>query len=110
MNRAVDLLDSAIGTIKNATGELRHDHDVLPSDLSAVIGTLRELTWTIDQFTGLLTAAYEHQHDIGHDNNADPVAAVERVTCGLTHARRHLAAIDALLGDTHNTAAKLHRH
>ncbi len=106
--RTVDLLDSAIGNIKNARDHLRHDRDVLPSDLSGVIGTLRELAWTIDTLTADLTAAYGHQRCLGHDNGLDPAAAVQLIVGRLDHVRGLLDGIDDCLGHAHNTAAKLH--
>lgn len=108
--RTVDLLDTAIGNVKNARDHLRHDPDVLPSDLSGVIGTARELIWTIDTITTVLIDAYGRQQDLGHDNtNIDPGEAVARIIERLSHARRLLDGIDASLGDAHNVAAKLHR-
>ena len=106
--RTVDLLDSAIGQVKEARDHLRHDHDVLPSDLSGVIGTLRELVWTIDTFTATTTEAYGHQRCLGHDNGHDPDAAVGHIVGRLDQARRLLDGIDGSLGDAHNIAAKLH--
>ena len=106
--RTVDLLDSAIGTVKAAHDLLRHDDDLLPSDLSGVIGTLRELVWTIDTFTSTVVDAYGHQRCLGHDNGHNPTAAVEQIIGRLEQCRRLLDGIDSELGDAHNVAAKLH--
>ena len=108
MNRAESLIDSAIGTLKTARDFLRHNPDLLASDLSSVIGTTRELMWTIDTVLAVLTDTYSKQTGLGHDNGIDPVAAVERITERLTHVRRNLDQIDGCLGDAHNHAAKLH--
>jgi hypothetical protein len=109
MNRTVQLLDTAIGAVKNARDHARHDTDVEPADLSAIIGTLRELVWTIDTFTALLIDTYGRQTELGHDDGADPVEAIQRVTDRLGQVRCNLDAIDGALGDSHNIAAKLHR-
>ena len=106
--RTVDLLDTAIGRVKAARDHLRHDHDVLASDLSGVIGTLRELTWTIDTFTATIVDAYDRQHCLGHDEGHDPVFVVDRIIERLAHARRNLDSINDLLGNAHNHAARLH--
>ena len=106
--RTVDLLDSAIGTVKVARDHLRHDNDLLPSDLSGVIGTLRELVWTIDTFTSTVIDAYSRQRCLGHDNGHDPTTAVQLIAGRLDHVRCLLDAIDGSLGDAHNVAAKLH--
>ena len=106
--RTVDLLDSAIGQVKAARDHLRHDQDVLPSDLSGVIGTLRELVWTIDTFTATIVDAYGRQRCLGHDNGHDPTAAVAHIVERLDHVRGLLDGIDSELGTAHNTAAKLH--
>ena len=106
--RTVDLLDTAIGQVKTARDYLRHDHDVLPSDLSGMIGTLRELVWTIDTFTATIIDAYDRQQCLGHDDGHDPVPVVARIVERLAHARRTLDSIDDLLGDAHNHAARLH--
>lgn len=108
MTRSVSLIDSAIGTLKAARDDLRHDPDLLASDLSAVIGTTRELTWTIDTMLAVLVDAYARQNCLGHDHGIDPTAAVERIVERLAQVRRCLDSIDGLLGDTHNHAAKLH--
>lgn len=107
--RTVDLLDTAIGRVKAARDHLRHDHDVLASDLSGVIGTLRELTWTIDTFTATIIEAYDRQQCLGHDDGHNPTVAVEHVTERLDRCRRLLDGIDASLGHAHNIAAKLHQ-
>ena len=109
MNRTVQVLDSAIGAIKTARDHARHDTDVEPADLSATVGTLRELMWTIDTFTTLLIDTYSRQSELGHDNGADPVEAVQRITERLSQVRCNLDAIDGALGDSHNIAAKLFR-
>jgi hypothetical protein len=109
MNRTAQLLDSAIGAVKNGRDHLRHDTNIEPADLSAIIGTLRELMWTIDTFTTLLIDTYSHQTDLGHDNGADPVEAIQRITERLSQVRCNLDAIDGALGDSHNIAAKLFR-
>jgi hypothetical protein len=106
--RTVDLLDSAIGTVKAARDHLRHDNDLLPSDLSGVIGTLREVVWTIDTFTATIIDAYGRQHCLGHDDGHNATAAVAHVVERLDQVRRLLDGIDGSLGDAHNTAAKLH--
>ena len=106
--RTVDLLDSAIGTVKAARDHLRHDDELLAADLSAVVGTLRELIWTIDTFTSFVVDAYGHQHDLGHDDRHDPVFVVARIIERLTQTRRCLDSIDSMLADTHNHAARLH--
>ena len=108
MSRAVALIDSAIGTLKTARDDLRHDPDVLASDLSAVIGTTRELAWTIDTVLAGLVDTYGRLNDLGHDNGADPVAVVERIVERLAQTRRCLDSIDGLLADAHNHAARLH--
>ena len=108
--RTVDLLDTAIGQVKAARNLLRHDHDVLASDLSGVIGTLRELTWTIDTFTATTIDAYGHQHCLGHDDGRDPGAAVTQIVERLERCRRLLDGIDNELGQAHNAAAKLHQN
>ncbi len=108
--RTVDLLDTTIGTVKAARDHLRHDQDVLPSDLSAVIGTLRELAWTIDTFTSTVIDAYGRQRCLGHDDGRDPGAAVEQIADRLERCRRLLDGIDSELGNTHNVAAKLHQN
>jgi hypothetical protein len=109
MNRTVQVLDSAIGAVKNARDHARHDEDVEPADLSATVGTLRELMWTIDTFTTLLIDGYNRQTELGHDNGADPVEAVQHITARLGQVRYNLDTIDGALGDTHNIAAKLFR-
>ena len=106
--RTVDLLDPAIGTVKAARDHLRHDDELLASDLSAVVGTLRELIWTIDTFTSTIVDAYRHQHDLGHDDHQDPAAVVARIVERLASSRRCLDSIDGLLADAHNHASKLH--
>ncbi len=106
--RTVDLLDSAIGTIKNARDHLRHDDALLASDLSAVVGTLRELIWTIDTFTATVIDAYGHQHNLGHDDQHDLGVVVARIVERLASSRRCLDSIDGLLADAHNHAAHLH--
>jgi hypothetical protein len=108
--RTVDLLDAAIGNVKTARDHLRHDQDVLPSDLSGVIGTLRELAWTIDTLTVDLAAAYRRQRCLGHDNGHNPTAAIEQIIGRLDQVRRLLDGIDGSLGDAHNTATKLHQN
>ena len=106
--RTVDLLDSAIGTVKAARDHLRHDQDVLASDLSGVIGTLRELVWTIDTYTSTVIDAYGRQHDLGHDDHHDPAAVVARIVERLGFSRRCIDSTDGLLADAHNHAARLH--
>ena len=108
--RTVDLLDTAIGKVKAARDHLRHDGEVLPSDLSAVIGTLRELAWTIDTFTSTVIDAYGRQRRLGHDDGRDPGAAAEHIIGRLERCRRLLDGIDGSLGDAHNVAAKLHQN
>ena len=108
MSRSVSLLDSAIGSLKTARDDLRHDPELLASDLSAVIGTTRELAWTIDTLTVVLVDRYARLNDLGHDNGADPVAVVERIAERLAQTRRCLDSIDDLLADAHNHAARLH--
>jgi hypothetical protein len=109
MSRSVSLIDSAIGSLKAARDDLRHDPDLLASDLSAVIGTTRELAWTIDTVFAVLVDTYARQSYLGHDNGADPAAVVERIVERLAQTRRCLDSIDGLLGDAHNHAAKLHQ-
>ena len=107
--RTVDILDTAIGQIKNARDHLRDDDDeLLAADLSAVVGTLRELVWTIDTFTATIIDAYDRQHDLGHDDGHDPAAVVARIIERLASSRRCLDSIDGLLADAHNHAARLH--
>ena len=106
--RTVDLLDPAIGTVKAARDHLRHDDELLASDLSGVVGTLRELVWTIDTFTSIVVDAYGHQHDLGDDDGHDPAAVVVRIVERLASSRRCLDSIDGLLADAHNHAARLH--
>ena len=106
--RTVDLLDSVIGTVKSARDHLRHDDELLAADLSAVVGTLRELAWTIDTFTATVVDAYARQHDLGHDDHHDPAAVVARIVERLASSRRCLDSIDGLLTDAHNHAARLH--
>ena len=107
--RSVDLLDTAIGNVKNARDHLRHDTEIEPADLSGVIGTARELIWTIDTITTVLIDAYGRQQDLGHDSpNIDPSEAVARIVERLGHARL-LDGIDGSFGAAHNVAAKLHR-
>lgn len=108
MNRTVDLIDMAIGTLKGARDVLRHDPELLASDLSEVIGTARELVWTIDTLTAVLTDAYARQNGLGHDNGTDPVMVVARIVERLTQVRCNLEQIDGTLGDAHNHASKLH--
>ena len=108
MSRAVALIDSAIGTLKAARDDLRHDPDVLASDLSGVIGTTRELAWTIDTMLAVLVDRYSRVDDLGHDNDLDPTAVVARIVERLAHTRRCLDSIDGMLADAHNHAAKLH--
>lgn len=108
MTRTVALLDSATGTIKNARDHLRHGDDLLAADLSGVIGTLRELVWTIDTFTATIIDAYGRQDDLGHDNDHDPTGVVARITERLASTRCCLDSIDGLLADAHNHAARLH--
>jgi hypothetical protein len=111
MTRTVSLIDTAIGTLKAARDHLRHDPHVLASDLSAVIGTTRELAWTIDTLTAVLVDAYTRQsclgHD-GHDDHLDPAVVVARIVERLAQTRRSLDTIDSCLSDAHNHAAKLH--
>jgi hypothetical protein len=109
MNRTAQLLDSAIGAVKNGRDHLRHDTNIEPADLSAIIGTLRELVWTIDTFTAVLIDTYGRQSELGHDNGADPVEAIQRITERLGQVRCNLDSIDGALGDCHNIAAKLFR-
>ena len=109
MDRAVQLLDTAIGAIKTARDDLRHDTDLLPSDLSAVAGTLRELAWTIDGFISTLNDAYALQHDLGHDNGCDPAETVARINTNLEQVQRQFGSIDSILGHTHNITSKLFR-
>ncbi len=109
MNRTVQLLDTAIGGVKNARDHLRHDTHIDPADLSAVVGTLRELIWTIDTFTTVLIEGYAKQTDLGHDSKADPVEAALRITQRLQQCQCNLESIDSGLGDAHNVAAKLFR-
>jgi hypothetical protein len=105
--RTVALLDTAIGQVKAARDHLRHD-DHEPADLSAVIGTLRELVWTIDTLTARLVDTYARLHCLGHDDGLDPTVAVAQITGRLAYTRRLLDGIDGCLADAHNTAAKLH--
>ena len=105
--RTVDLLDTAIGNVKSARDHLCHD-TLLASDLSAVVGTLRELVWTIDTYTSTVIDAYARQHDLGHDNSHDPLLVVARIVERLASSRRCLDSIDGLLADAHNHAARLH--
>jgi hypothetical protein len=63
--RTVDLLDSAIGTVKTERDHLRHDSDALAFELSAVFGTLRELVWTMDTFTATIIDAYGRHDRVG---------------------------------------------
>ena len=109
MNRTIGFIDTAIGALKAARDDLRHDHDVLASDLSGVIGTTRELAWTIDTLTAVLVDRYQRLDDLGHDTGADPAVCVNRIIERLAHTRRHLDTIDNCLGDAHNHAAKLHQ-
>jgi hypothetical protein len=109
MNRTAQLLDTAIGAIKTARDHARLDTNIEPADLSATIGTLRELVWTIDTFTALLIDTYGRQTDLGHDDGADPVEAIQRITARLGQVRCNLDSIDGALGHSHNIAAKLHR-
>ena len=106
--RTVDLLDTAIGTIKAARDHLRHDDELLASDLSGVVGTLRELVWTIDTFTATVIDAYSRQHCLGHDDHHDPAAVVARIVERLASSRRCFDSIDGMLADAHNHAAHLH--
>ena len=106
--RTVALIDSAIGTLKVARDDLRRDPELLASDLSSVIGTTRELTWTIDTMLGVLVDRYAHQSCLGHDNDLDSAAVVARIVERLAQTRRCLDSIDGLLADAHNHAAKLH--
>jgi hypothetical protein len=106
--RTVDLLDSTIGTLKSARDLLRHDDALQASDLSSVIGTLRELVWTIDTYTSTVIDAYARQHHLGHDNSLDPALVVARIIERLAHSRRCLDSTDGLLADAHNHAARLH--
>lgn len=108
MTRTVDLLDTAIGQVKNAREHLRHDNGLLASDLSAVIGTLRELAWTLDSYTTTLIDAYTAQCCLGHDDHADPVLVVDRIVNQLGHVRQAFDVIDGRLADAHNHAARLH--
>jgi hypothetical protein len=108
MNRTVDLIDTAIGGLKTARDELRHDPEILASDLSAVIGTTRELAWTLDTLTTVIADRYTRFTDLGHDNGIDPSPVVERIIERLGLARRLLDNLDGCLADTHNHAAKLH--
>lgn len=108
--RTVELLDSAIDQVKAARDHLRHDRELLPSDLSGVIGTLRELTWTIDTFTATIVDAYGRQPCLGHDNGHDPINAVKQIIGRLERCRRLLDGIDIELGQAHNVAAKLHQN
>jgi hypothetical protein len=108
MTRTVSLIDSAIGSLKAARDDLRHAPDLLASDLSAVIGTTRELTWTIDTMLAVLVDAYGHQNSLGHDNGIDPTAIVARIVERLAHTRRFIDSIDGMLADAHNHAARLH--
>ena len=110
MDRTVQLLDTAIGIIKTARDDLRHDTDMLPSDLSAVVGTLRELAWSLDSFISTLNDAYALQHDLGHDNGCDPAEAVARICDHLGHVRQQFATVDSILGHTHNITSKLFRN
>ena len=109
MDRTVQVLDTAIGAVKNGRDHLRHDPKIEPADLSAVIGTLRELVWTIDTFTAVLIDTYSRQTELEHDNGADPVEAIQRITARLGQVRCNLDTIDGALGDSHNIAAKLFR-
>jgi hypothetical protein len=109
MDRTVQLLDTTIGAVKTARDHLRHDTEIEPADLSAVIGTLRELVWTIDTFTALLIDTYGRQTDLGHDNGVDHVEAIQRIAARLGQVRYNLDSIDGALSDSHNIAAKLFR-
>ena len=109
MNRTIGFIDTAIGALKAARDDLRHDHDVLASDLSGVIGTTRELAWTIDTLAAVLVETYARLDDLGHDDSTDPTVCVGRIIERLAHVRRCLDSIDGLLGDAHNHAAKLHQ-
>jgi hypothetical protein len=108
ITRTVDLIDSAIGNLKAARDELRHDPELLASDLSAVIGTTRELAWTLDTLTTVIADRYSRLHDLGHDNGIDPGPVVGHIVERLAFARRLLDNLDGCLADTHNHAAKLH--
>ena len=109
MNRPAQFLDTAIGAVKNGRDHLRHDPNIEPADLSAIIGTLRELVWTIDTCTAVLIDTYARQTELGHDNGADPVEAIQHITARLGQVRCNLDSIDGALGDSHNIAAKLFR-
>lgn len=106
--RAVALIDTAIGSLKAARDDLRHDHDLLASDLSSTVATIRELTWTLDTLTAVLVDRYGRLDAVGHDNGADPAAVVARITERLAHVRRCLDSCDGMLADAHNNAARLH--
>jgi hypothetical protein len=106
--RTVDLIDTAIGTLKTARDELRHAPELLASDLSSVIGTTRELAWTLDTLTTVIVDRYSRLTDLGHDDHADPVLVVGHIIERLGFARRLLDSLDGCLADTHNHAAKLH--
>lgn len=106
--RTVDLLDSAIGTVKSAREHLRYDIGVSASDLSAVVATVRELVWTLDTFTASLVDTYARQHGLGHDNGHDPDLTVAVIVERLARCRNCLDQVDGLLGDAHNHAAHLH--
>jgi hypothetical protein len=110
MNRTIAFIDTAIGNVKAGRDHLRHDTDVMPSDLSSVVSSLRELVWNLDTITTVLIDAYSRQQDLGHDNtDVDPGEAVERILERLNHIRGLLDGVDCTLGDAHNIAAKLHR-
>jgi hypothetical protein len=106
--RTAALLDTAIGNVKAARERLRHDSGLLASDLSSVIGTLRELAWVIDSYTTTLVDAYTAQHCLGHDNHADPAVVVAHIVGQLDDVHRGFEMIDGRLADGHNHAARLH--
>jgi Mg2+ and Co2+ transporter CorA len=108
--RTAEMLDTGIGQVKAARDHLRHDTDVMASDLSAVIGTLRELIWTIDTFTATIADAYGQQHDLGHDDGHDTALVVARIVEHLAQTRRYFDNIDGILADVHNHAARLHNN
>lgn len=108
MNRTVALIDAAIGSLKTARDELRHDPELMVADLSSVIGTTRELAWTLDTLTTVIAGRYTRLTDLGHDDHADPVLVVGHIIERLGFARRLLDNLDGCLADTHNHAARLH--
>ena len=102
------LLDTAIATVKTAARDLPAGLE--PADLAAQVAAARELGWALDQFVKTITARYEHLNGrLRHDQDGDPVAAVDMVRFRLDDITMRLVDIDEAFGEAHNHAARIAR-